>query len=266
MDPAQIFALALGAVVGLMMALTGAGGGTLAVPMLMFAFRLPVASAAPMSLLAVTVAAGVGAGLGLRDRIVRYRAAGLMAGCGLLTAPVGIWASRQVPNEPLSIVFGVVLGYASLRMMRAPGLARARRPDCVFDPVVGRLRWTPTCARALGGAGLAAGLMAGLLGVGGGLVLVPALCRVTDLNMRSVTATSLAAIALICSGSIGVAASVGLVQWQLAVPFTAGAVGGVLGGRRLAAATGDLGLRRVFGVVGAAVAVALIGRALRAMA
>jgi uncharacterized membrane protein YfcA len=42
-----------------------------------------------------------------------------------------------------------------------------------------------------------------LLGVGGGFVIVPALVRVTDLDMRSVTATPLAVIALISAGSIG---------------------------------------------------------------
>jgi len=266
MEPAQIGSVALGGVIGLILALTGAGGGTLAVPMLMFAFGMPLASAAPVSLLAVMVAAAVGAGFGLRERIVRYRAATLMGACGLLAAPPGIWLARQIPNEPLSVLFGLVLAYVSMRMLRGRKPAQKRHPDCVFDPSVGRLRWTPRCARSMAAAGLVAGLLAGLLGVGGGLVLVPALRRVTDLNMRSVTATSLAAIALICIGSILVAASIGLVQWAVAVPFTAGAVGGVVAGRRIAAAAGDLGLQRLFGVVGAAVAVALIGRALRAMA
>ncbi|EGH49653.1 hypothetical protein PSYPI_47603, partial [Pseudomonas syringae pv. pisi str. 1704B] len=40
----------------------------------------------------------------------------------------------------------------------------------------------------------------GLLGVGGGFVIIPALTRYSDLNMKSVVATSLAVIALVLSG------------------------------------------------------------------
>jgi len=265
MNPAQVLAVVLGSGVGVILALTGAGGGSLAVPLLMFSFGMPLTLAAPMSLLAVTVAAAVGAVLGLRQRIVRYRAASLLAGCGLVTAPLGLWAAQRVPNEPLSILFGLLLGYVSLRMLRRRPAVRAQKPECVFDPAVGRLRWTLPCARALTMAGLAAGLLAGSLGVGGGVVLVPALRRFTDLDMKSVTAISLAAIALISGGSVWAAASAGLVQWSLALPFTAGAVAGVAGGRRLCALIGDLDLQRVFGLVCAAVALGLIAKAVTTM-
>ena len=65
-------AFALGGLVGLLLALTGAGGGILAVPLLVFALHLGLAQAAPIGLLAVGLAAAMAATLGLRDGIVRY--------------------------------------------------------------------------------------------------------------------------------------------------------------------------------------------------
>ncbi|TPQ31056.1 hypothetical protein C2U69_29725, partial [Cupriavidus pinatubonensis] len=62
---------ALGAVVGLILALTGAGGAILAVPLLLFVLHLSVAEAAPVALLAVGLSAAVGALLGLRAGVVR---------------------------------------------------------------------------------------------------------------------------------------------------------------------------------------------------
>ena len=64
-------ALAYGAAVGLVLALTGAGGGIIAVPLLVFGLDLPMRQAAPVGLLAVGLAAAVGAILGLREGLVR---------------------------------------------------------------------------------------------------------------------------------------------------------------------------------------------------
>jgi len=67
--------MTLGALIGMVMALTGAGGGVLAIPLLVFGLHLPVQQAAPVGLVAVGMAAALGAALGLRQGIVRYRAA-----------------------------------------------------------------------------------------------------------------------------------------------------------------------------------------------
>ena len=78
MDAAPISAL-LGLLVGVILALTGAGGGILAVPALVFGTGIGVAQAGPIGLLAVGIAASLGAILGLRAGQVRYRAALLIA-------------------------------------------------------------------------------------------------------------------------------------------------------------------------------------------
>ncbi|EKS72683.1 hypothetical protein BURK_004502 [Burkholderia sp. SJ98] len=78
MDHAIASSALLGAIVGIILALAGAGGAILAVPLLLFGLHLGVAEAAPVGLLAVGVSAALGAILGLRARLVRYRAAMLM--------------------------------------------------------------------------------------------------------------------------------------------------------------------------------------------
>ncbi|MBC7666199.1 MAG: sulfite exporter TauE/SafE family protein, partial [Caulobacter sp.] len=107
---------ALGALVGLLLALTGAGGGILAVPLLVFALHLGVAEAAPIGLLAVGLAAAMSATLGLRDGIVRYRAAMLMGGLAMVLAPLGVVAAQRVPNAPLTLAFAAVLALSAWRM------------------------------------------------------------------------------------------------------------------------------------------------------
>ncbi len=256
-------AVALGLAVGLMLALTGAGGGIMAVPLLVFGLGLGVADAAPVALLAVGLAAALGAAIGLRGGCVRYRAAGFMALLGFAGAPLGWWLGRHIPNAPLTLLFAAVMVYTATRLyLRArrditTALGPARNPHapCAVNPADGRLRWTRRCAQALGAAGLTAGVLSTLLGVGGGFVIVPALLRVTDLDMKNITATSLAVIALISAGSVAVIWGAGRhLAWNPALPFAAGALLGLLGGRVLAQRLSGPRLQQGFALLSLAVA------------
>jgi uncharacterized membrane protein YfcA len=62
----------LGTFISILLSLTGTGEGILAVPLLVFALHISVAEVSPISLLAIMLAAGVGAFLGLSDGKVRY--------------------------------------------------------------------------------------------------------------------------------------------------------------------------------------------------
>ncbi len=82
--------LLLGLAVGVVLGLTGAGGAILSVPLLGFFLNLTVVQAAPIGLLAVSLSAGLGAYLGFRTRILRYKAAIMMASLGVTFSPIGI--------------------------------------------------------------------------------------------------------------------------------------------------------------------------------
>lgn len=271
-------ALALGGVVGLILALTGAGGGILAVPLLVFGLHLSIMQAAPVGLIAVGTASALGAVLGLRDGLVRYRAAALIGVTGMLLAPLGVNLARVIPNAPLTVAFSLVLAWVALRMFRQArrsaqaGAAAPTQPTdtaqwpCVINPSEGRLIWTLPCAWALAATGAVSGVLSGLLGVGGGFVIVPSLGRYTNLATRSILATSLAVIALVSVGAVGAAAWQGAVNWAVALPFALGAVIALLLGRLLAARLAGARLQQAFAVTSAGVAVLLLVRGLSALA
>jgi uncharacterized membrane protein YfcA len=261
----------LGAVVGLILALTGAGGGILAVPLLVFGLHLSITQAAPVGLIAVGAASALGAALGLREGIVRYRAAALIGVTGLLLAPLGVQLARQIPNPPLTVAFACVLGWVALRTWRQShrgagdhldgALARSQLP-CVVNPDAQRLTWTTPCAWALAGTGAVAGLLSGLLGVGGGFVIVPSLGHYTNLTARSIVATSLAVIALVSTGGVVASAIGGHVDWHIAAPFAGGALAGMLVGRGFAHRLAGPALQQGFAVFAGVVAIGLIVRTL----
>ena len=243
MPLATLFApdiLGLGIAIGVVLGATGAGGAILSVPLLTLVLHLSVNQAGPIGLLAVTVASSIAAILGLREGIVRYKAAALMAATGLLLSPAGFYLAHRVPNTPLVVLFVFVLIWVATRMWRNPQPS-LDVPSAISEPTFsceqsassGKFIWTLPCARALALTGGIAGFLSGLIGVGGGFIVVPSLKANTNLEMRSVVATSLAVIALVSAGGVAVSASHGGLDWSLGLPFTLGTVLGMLVGRYL---------------------------------
>lgn len=255
--------MTLGALIGMVMALTGAGGGVLAIPLLVFGLHLPVQQAAPVALVAVGLAALIAAALGLRQRIVRYRAAALIGSVGMLIAPLGVMLAQWLPNRPLLGAFALVLMYSAWRMLQGAEstVALSESVLCRVNEVDHRLTWTAPCARALAGTGVIAGLLSGLLGVGGGFVIVPALRRHTDLEIRSIQATSLAVIALVSTSGVAAATFHGPVLWAVALPFAAGSVMALLVGQQLARRLDAGRLQQAFAWFSVLVALLMLARA-----
>jgi uncharacterized membrane protein YfcA len=250
----------LGAAVGLLLGLTGAGGGILAAPLLILVAGLPPTVAVPIALAAVALAAATGAALGLRERVVRYRAAALMAGSGLLVTPMGVMLATTLPAMPLLLLFAALLVYRILEQWRArPAKAE---PLCPTSSMTGRFIWSRPCARALALAGAEAGFLSGLLGVGGGFILVPALRRHTDLAMHAITATSLMVLAVVSGGSLGLWLWSHGLPWQQALPFIAGALLGLAAGRLASPRVAEQALRQGFAALSLLVAAGLLWKAL----
>lgn len=268
MDINFFLALSLGLAVGLTLALTGAGGAILGVPLLVFGLGIPVSEASPIALLAVAIAAGFGAALGFRAGILRYKAALVMSAFGLLLSPIGLWVAQQIPNQPLLILFAVILIYVSITMFRqaqrelngSAGNENQNQP-CLLDQTRGKLIWTLPCFRAMVAAGSTAGFLSGLLGVGGGFVIVPVLKKTTNLPIKSIVATSLGVITLISlTGVIG-SSIIGTMNWSTAIPFALGTLIGMLSGKSIGNQIKGPRLQQGFALVAFCVALGMAYRA-----
>jgi uncharacterized membrane protein YfcA len=120
--------------------------------------------------------------------------------------------------------------------------------------------WALLLAAAIG---LFAGVLAGLFGVGGGILFVPTLTLVLGLTQLHAEATSLLAILPTSIAGAWRQGRYGNVRWRPALILGLAAVAGVEGGVQIAEALPEHVLRRLFGVLMLAVAVQLAWRALR---
>ena len=112
--------------------------------------------------------------------------------------------------------------------------------------------------------GFAAGVLAGLFGVGGGILFVPTLVLVADLSQLEAEATSLLAIIPAAVAGTWQQQRYGNVRWRAVLVVAAAAIAGVEAGVRVAEALSEDVLRRLFAVLMIAVAAQLVLRATRA--
>jgi uncharacterized membrane protein YfcA len=110
---------------------------------------------------------------------------------------------------------------------------------------------------AAGALGLVAGVLAGLFGVGGGILFVPTLALVLGLTQLHAEATSLLAILPTAAAGVWRQRSYGNVRRRAAL------IAGVEGGVQIAEALPEHALRRLFGVLMLAVAVQITVRTWR---
>ena len=111
--------------------------------------------------------------------------------------------------------------------------------------------------------GFAAGVLAGLFGVGGGILFVPTLTLGLGLTQLHAEATSLLAIIPTVIAGTWRQQRYGNVRWRPAIVIGLAAIGGVEGGVALAESLPEHALRRLFGVLMILVAVQIAWRARR---
>jgi uncharacterized membrane protein YfcA len=256
---------ALGVFVGILMGLTGAGGGILSVPLLVFAFHMPISQAGPIALTAIALSAGVGAIIGLNAKVLRYKAAMFMAIFGLILSPAGLWVAQRAPNTPMLLIFSGVLIYVASKMFTQAtqtiaGVASdpTKPPPCQLDLSIGKLIWTVPCARSLMFAGACAGFLSGLLGVGGGFIIVPSLKKFTDLPMKAIVATSLGVLAIVSAGGAVISLASGTLDYSIAAPFSMGSLVGLLIGKVMEKNISGPRVQQIFSIFTFLVALSLI--------
>lgn len=249
-------ALGLGGVVGLSLALTGSGGTAFAVPLLVYGLKLAPHRAVCVSMAAIGATTALATVQKLRAKEVDVRAGLVLAAAGMFGAPAGAWIGRFVPENWLLVMFASMVSLVGIRML-LPSSAKTNESRAIAESAPrGEARgnnarsFTLPSARTLGlcAAGLVTGVLAGLLGVGGGFILVPVLVLFGGVEIHRAVATSLCVIALI---SIPATASHLLagqtIPLDIAALFAIGAVLGLKLGSRLAAKLSGPRLQQLFG-------------------
>jgi uncharacterized membrane protein YfcA len=218
--------LLVGTLAGILGAIMGLGGGIFLVPLLTLLFDLPIRIAVGTSLVGViATSAGVaafaprgrGGDVGLALRLEMATTAGAIVG--------GLLAGEFHPKV-LSILFaGVVFFTAAYTGYKGRRQAASPAPDLLFHQDYRPRHWP----LGLCGSGLA-GMISGLLGVGGGFIKVPIMYAIMDIPLGVATATSNFMVGITAAASVFVYYGRGDVYPLVVVPTALGVFLGAMVG------------------------------------
>lgn len=241
--------LILGLAAGLMSGMFGIGGGVVIVPtlVLLFGYQVQAASATSLAVLIwpVTLFAVIAY---YRAKQIHIRAA-LLVAAGLV---VGGWFGAKValslPGGTLRMIYGFFLVYVGWRFVEPRQLyAQYVRKQPAPPPPPEREPidlWYAELA-----VGLLAGVASGLFGIGGGLVIVPALIALMHYSHKEAVGTSLTALLPpVQIGALLEYFNAGLVEVGVALAIAVTLVIGALGGARIALGLPSATIKRLYGV------------------
>jgi len=236
--------------IAMVLTMVGLGGGLIFSPLFVL-LGLPQAGAASAALLLNLVAAGAAAWTYARRGMVDYALGLPLIAASSLTAPLGAGLNLRLPPGVFLAVLATILTLAGAVMLLPPRAEEEPR--------------APRRARMLGGAAIGActGLLGGLLGIGGGVFIVPLLVHVLGVPVRTAAASS---TFIVCFSSLtGFAgyASLSAVDWAFVLPAAgACALGGLAGARLMAHRLHGRAVRLVFSLTLLAMSLGLLARLL----
>ena len=232
-----VLGYALAAVIGLSLGLLGGGGSILTVPVFVYVIGYDPKLAIAMSLPVVGLTSLLGAVAHWRAGNVRLGTAALFGVVAMVSAYAGARLSHFLTGAVQLSLLAVIMVAAAVSMFlnarRSSASAGAERAASLqlLIPVA-----------------LVVGLITGVVGVGGGFLIVPALVLLGGVAMKQAVGTSLLVIAMNCAS--GFAGYIGRVEipWTFVLSFIAVAAIGILVGTALARRVPQRALKQAFAV------------------
>jgi len=210
----MVAVLASALAAGLVLGLLGAGGAMVIVPALVGFAHVTPDDASVISLIVVGVISPVGIWQHWRAGHVHWRASLTFAAASTPAAFLGARLSHELDGDVIMVLFGGMMTAAAVAILlrREPPIAGSPAP------------------RKLVAVGACVGLLTGIVGIGGGFVIVPALVVLAGVPMRDASGASLVVITLnALAGLVGKQGGPPI-DWTLTCSFTAVALAGsVLG-------------------------------------
>ena len=238
-DPVIVFlVLIAGFFTGMLSGVFGVGGAVISTPAIL------VLGATPLQAVGSTLPSIIPSSISgtlrySRDGLVRRRVVLFTGLAGAASAAAGAIASDRFPGEGhvQMVLTAALMAFTAYRTGTGGKTPHTTAADgsAVFD-----LR-----GRLLVGIGILAGLLSGFLGVGGGIIMVPAFTGLVRLDLKEAIGTSLACVGIIAIPGTLAHQFLGNVNWFYAVPLMVSAIPGARVGAHLAIKSSDRHLRIV---------------------
>ena len=247
--------LCLGVIDGGAGSLTDIGGGLIITPVLTLGFGVPIHQAIATSLCCVIATSSGAAASYIEQRLSDIRLGMTLELATTVGAISGSLVAAVLSRETLAVLFAGLLTYAGSTMVRRSRGAETVKPGGVEPYQIERL------PLGLCGSG-AAGVISGMLGVGGGVIKVPMMYLVMGVPFKVATATSNFMIGVTAAASAFIYYARGDMRPLITAPTAVGVFLGAGLGARLLRHTPSRWLIRLFSFIAFYFAAVMIWKSL----
>ena len=231
--------LACALLIGLTLGMLGGGGSILTVPVFVYVLGYDPKLAIAMSLPVVGATSFIGALRHWRVGNLHFQSALLLGIAAMGGAFAGARASVWLSGRSQLLLLGVLMLASSVMMLR----------DSFRATAVTDIRAGTAPLPLLLGVGFAVGTLTGIVGIGGGFLIVPALVLLARVPMQQAVGTSLAVITLNSIAGFAGQQMIAEIPFGVVLSFTAVAIVGILAGTALIRYVPARALKRAFSVL-----------------
>ncbi len=242
----------LGFLVGILASMTGVGGGVIVVPLLTLIFSFSPASAVGTSLAAILFTATAATLNYSNQKRIYYKTGLILASATAPGAILGAYLTSIISPILLGLIFGVFLMIVSFYIMiETVGLRKKSRKNEIQMVEGFEKNFFANKKRLVLGVslGFLGGVASGLLGIGGGIVLVPIMTIVLGMTIHFAVATSMLTMIVTALSGVGQHYFLGNINFEYALLLGVGSIVGAQVGAYACKRISGKNLRLIFGIL-----------------
>jgi uncharacterized protein len=251
----------LGFLVGILASMTGVGGGIIVVPLLTLAFSFSPANAVGTSLAAILFTATAATLSYSRQKRIYYKTAIVLASMTAPGAFFGAYLTSVISSDLLGLFFGAFLIIISLYIMiETTGLRKKETKDeAIFVRDFEKELFANKRILFFGVTlSFFGGIASGLLGIGGGIVLVPIMTIILGMTIHFAVATSMLVMIITSLSGIGQHFFLGNINFEYALLLGLGSILGAQVGAYASKKISGKNLRIIFSIFLLAVSIQML--------
>jgi uncharacterized membrane protein YfcA len=244
---------------GFLGSLTGLGGGIIVVPMLTILFGVDIHYAAGASLISVIATSSGAASAYVKEGYSNIRIGMFLEIATTIGAIIGASLAGIIPANIIYIIFALVLIYSVINSLISKGNIELATTDCKYSRLF-KLKGTYPTSNGLQeyavqnvplgfGVSSFAGIISGLLGIGGGVIKVLAMDRVMKIPFKVSATTSNFMIGVTAAASAGIYLKNGYINAAVVMPVMLGVLAGAFIGAKIIHLTSSKLLRIIFTII-----------------
>ncbi len=248
-----IYIFLFGIIAGSIGSMVGIGGGVFMILFFTLVIKVPIKYAVALSLVSVVASSSIATSFYLHEKMTNIRLAMILETATCSGAILGAFTALLIPTSLIEGILGITLSYVGMISFLNPisheVITKPSKLSGEYYDGKNLIKYSILRIKFGLFASLIAGMISGMIGIGGGIIKVPIMNLIMKIPIKAAAATSNFMVGLTASASAIVYFIKGMIDFQLAIPAILGITIGAIIGTRYLIHGKPIYIRKIFGLI-----------------